>query len=318
MNKKNTNKSPIAVVRTCASSGNLGPGFDILGLALDIYDKYHVYESEDRRYHIDYHGDIKDYSLPKDESSLVVKSIKAVLQKYLHRINPLKDLSKIEIPLEINTGIRIPIGKGLGSSAAALAAGLLIANKIYNLNLEKEELLNIGVDIEGHPDNLAASLYGGLVVCYISNGRYKVKKINMDKNFKILLIVTENNVDTRKARKLLPRELPFEDCIYNIRNTVLLVESLREGNLENVSDFMDDRIHQPKRRKIYPTSFKLVRELTSKYKIPAAISGAGPTVIIILGKMSANKDKEIKAEIEKYPGFKCILTSISQRGSYYE
>lgn len=316
MSGRVNNLKLLATVRTSASSGNLGPGYDIAGLALDIYNEHLVYESETGDYFIKIKSRRRS-NLPTDSSNLIVETIKKVLKKFSFKINKDKKLFEIEKPLKIICKIGIPIQRGLGSSSSAIVAGLLIANKVYNLDLTEQDLFNIGLEIEGHPDGIAASLAGGLVICY-RNKSFGFKKINLNQNYKILLMIPDLKVSTREARKLIPSKIPVEDCVYNITNFCLLVNSLKEGNLEKAIIFMGDRLHQNYRRKMYPLSMELIDDLNGKWGIPATISGAGPTVIGIMDDIISEKYRSLKGDIiGNYPDFKPVITSINNKGSYY-
>ena len=225
-------EKPVTAVKTFAASGNLGPGYDVLGLALDIFNVYSVFYSNDGMYSIEF-GSGRNPDLPVGEDNLIIKVIKKVLKKS-NDISIKKGKNKnIEKPLKIIADINIPLKKGLSSSSSAIVAGLLIADKIYGLQSGKNELFNIGMEFENHPDGIAASLYGGLVASYKEEGEYRVKVIPLKHNYRIVLFIPESEIETRKARELIPEKISMDDCIYNIGNTLLLVESLKNNDLNN-------------------------------------------------------------------------------------
>jgi len=306
-------KKLLTRVRTFATSANLGPGYDCAGLALNIYNEHEVYLSDLNSNCVSIKGS-NDYGIEKDDNNLICRTIKKVIQKKFG----LKFDTK-EIFLEIKCKINVPVGRGLGSSSTAIVAGLLIANKIYNLNLSKKEMLNIGVEIEPHPDNLASCISGGLTICYKNkNNEFDFEKIKIKRNFKVLLMIPNYKINTNEARKLIPNSFPKEDVVSNIANFALLINSMISGDFERAPDFIDDKIHQPYRRKIYENSFSLMIELINKYELPAAISGSGPTVFAIIPKIR-QEEFELKI-LEKlkssFPDFKFKLTSVNERGSY--
>jgi homoserine kinase len=184
---------PIAVVRTCVASGNLGPGYDVLGLALDIFNTYSVFYSHDGKYHIKFGGG-KELDIPEGEDNLIVKVIKRVFKTFRRKKNI------TERPLRIMAGLEIPLKRGLSSSSSAIVAGLLIADSVYGLGLEKDEMFTTGMEFEDHPDGIAASLYGGLVATYRENELYKVSRIPVEHDYRIVLLVTESEIDTNRAR----------------------------------------------------------------------------------------------------------------------
>ena len=309
-----SSKKLLTKVRAFATSANLGPGFDCAGLALDIYNDFEVYENDSNESCVFSIG--KDIQgIPKDENNLICITIRKVLEKKFG-----SDFINYQKPIEVICKINIPIERGLGSSSTAVVAGLLIANKIYDLNLDILELLNIGLEIEPHPDNIAPCLAGGFVISYKSkNGSYKFEKINIIENFKILLVIPDFKINTNSARKLIPDLIPKEDAILNIANFAILVSRLKDGNLENTADFIRDKMHQPYRKDVYPDSLNVVEELNNNFGIPAAISGSGPTALAFISESRFKIfGKKILPNLKvKYSKFKFKFTEISNKGSYY-
>ena len=193
-------EKPTAVVKTFAASGNLGPGYDVLGLTLDIFNTYSVFYSNDKRYHIEFR-DGQSLDLSTGEDNLIVEVIERVLEKSTSVDTTREKNKRIERPLKIVADINIPLKRGLSSSSSAIVAGLLIADKIYDLKLKKDELFNIGMEFENHPDGIAASLYGGLIATYRENGAYKVKKISLKHDYKIIMFIPEFEIETNMASK---------------------------------------------------------------------------------------------------------------------
>lgn len=306
-------KKLLTRVRTCATSANLGPGFDCAGIALNIYNDLEVYANNSKKSCVSLKGQ-NISGIAKDENNLICRTIKKALEKKFGA--SFEDYQK---PIEIICEINVPVERGLGSSSTAVAAGLLIANKIYDLNFSITELLNIGLEIEPHPDNIAPCLAGGLVISYKSkSGSYNFEKIAVKENFRILLMIPDYKVNTNGARKLIPDTIPKEDAILNIANFAMLISRLKDGNLENATDFIRDRIHQPYRKNVYPDSLSLVEELNNSFEIPAAISGSGPTALAFIPE---SRFEYFNAEVigilkSKYPDFAFRLTAISNKGSY--
>ena len=300
-------------VRTYATSANLGPGFDCAGLALDIYNDCEVYENNSRKSCVSIKG-LENPGIAKDENNLICRTIKKALQKKYGNA-----YEKYQKAIEIVCEIKVPVERGLGSSSTAVVAGLLIANRLYGLDFTLTELLNIGLEIEPHPDNLSPCLSGGLAISYKSrSGSYSFEKISIMENFRILLMIPDYKVNTNAARKLLPEFILKEDAILNIANFAMLINRLKDGNLENAVDFMRDRMHQPYRKDVYPDSMEIVEELNSKFDIPAAISGSGPTVLaFITDKKFEEFNSSIAADFQnKYGSFKLQFTTITHSGSY--
>ncbi|MCE5328832.1 homoserine kinase [bacterium] len=306
-------KKLLTRVRTYATSANLGPGFDCAGIALDIYNECEVYSGNSKNSRISLKGR-NAHGIVEDGNNLIFKTIRKVLEKKYGAC-----YGKYEKPVEIVCEINVPVERGLGGSSTAVVAGLLIANKIYSLNLSDTELLNIGLDIEPHPDNIAPCIAGGLVISYrLKSGNYSFEKIKIKENFKILLMIPGFKVNTSEARKLIPDLIPKEDAISNIANFAMLINCFKEGNMENAANFIRDKIHQPFRKNIYPHSFNLVEELNNDYEIPAAISGSGPAVLAFIpeSRFSAFSADVLDALKKKYQNFEFKLTAIRNKGSY--
>jgi homoserine kinase len=300
-------------VRTYATSANLGPGFDCAGLALDIYNDCEVYENNSRNSCVSIKG-LENPGIAKDENNLICRTIKKALQKKYGNV-----YEKYQKSIEIVCEIKVPVERGLGSSSTAVVAGLLIANKLYELDFTLTELLNIGLEIEPHPDNLSPCLSGGLAISYKSrSGSYSFEKINIMENFRILLMIPDHKVNTNAARKLIPEFILKEDAILNIANFAMLINRLKDGNLENAVDFIRDRIHQPYRKDVYPDSMEIVEELNNKFGVLAAISGSGPTVLAFIPeKRFEGFNSVIVPELQKkYFKFKFQFTVINNSGSY--
>jgi len=309
MNKKKL----LTKVRTYATSANLGPGFDCAGLALNIYNDCEIYENNSKNSCVSIKG-LENQGIAKDENNLICRTIKKTLQRKYGQF-----YEKYQRSIEIVCDINVPVERGLGSSSTAVVAGLLIANKIYELDFNLMELLNIGLEIEPHPDNIASCLSGGLVISYKSkSGSYCFEKVSINENFRIMLMIPDYKVNTNEARKLIPEFISREDAILNIANFAMLINRLKDGNLENAADFIRDRMHQPYRKDVYPDSMEIVEELNNRFDILAAISGSGPTVLAFIPeKKFEGFNSGIVPDFQnKYPGFKLKFTTITHSGSY--
>ena len=341
---------PLFSVRTCATSANLGPGYDIAALALDIYNEYRVHPGSSGGSSIGFAGPYASV-LDKEKSGgreLLAGAIEATVEKFPDRIKnirqiPGKDTADTgsaddgwpvgtgksdedsgtekpsgKISFDIEVIANIPPGKGLGSSASAVVAGVLIANKAYNLGLNKRELFQTAVELESSPDNAAAALSGGLAIVYRQKEKFLFEKIELSAGYRILLMIPHIETDTDTARGLIPKKVPIEDAVENISNFSLLVKCLEEENLDDAIIFIRDNIVQKYRKDLYPGSAGLVEDLIDNWKIPAAISGAGPAVIAIMDQEIFDKYKSNKgAIIGKYLSFQSMITGISAGGSYY-
>jgi homoserine kinase len=239
------------IVRVPASSGNLGPGYDALGAALSLHLELEVEETGEFFVHSDLEG------LPLDRSNLCVRAFEA-----LHPAD--------EVAFQIRS--EIPLAAGLGSSAAAIVAGLAAADHMYELDAP---LLERALELEGHPDNVAAALHGGFVIC--ANGA--VERFDPAPGLEGVLAIPPHEVSTAEARAALPPEVPLDEAVHNIAHASLLVLGLARDDFSIIGRALSDRIHQPRREALYPRSMELVRRATELGAVGATISGAGPAVL---------------------------------------
>ncbi|MDA0163906.1 homoserine kinase [Solirubrobacter ginsenosidimutans] len=244
MNRKRT-------VRVPASSANLGPGFDVMGAALDLHMEVDVVETGNFAVHT-------DLKIARDRRNLIVRGFAA-----LHPVDGFEFTIRSDIPLS----------GGLGTSAAAIVAGLVAADSIFELGAD---LLAEATRLEGHPDNVAAALLGGFVLCTNSHA----ERFEPPPNLECLLVVPSQAVRTQKAREALPSRIPVADAVFNIAHASLLVLGLAQGDLSLISRGLGDRIHQPRRAHLYPRSWELVQSARDLGALGATISGAGPTVLV--------------------------------------
>ena len=239
------------VVRVPASSANLGPGYDSLAAALALHLELEVEEAGETSI------DAGDADLPNDRTNLCVRAFEA-----LHPADGVAFRVRSDIPLSA----------GLGSSAAAIVAGLVAADHMYELDAP---LFDLATEIEGHPDNVAAALLGGFVVC--AGGR--PERFEPAPGIEAVLAIPPERVSTKDARAALPSEVPLDDAVHNAAHSALLVLGLMEGDLDLVARGLDDRIHQPRREHLYPRSMELLRRARELGAVGASISGAGPAVL---------------------------------------
>jgi homoserine kinase len=239
------------LVRVPASSANLGPGFDVMGAALDLHMEVEVSETG----HFAVHTDLK---IARDRRNLIVRGFAA--------LHPPDDF-------EFTIRSDIPLSGGLGTSAAAIVSGLVAADSIFELDAD---LLAEATRLEGHPDNVAAALLGGFVLC----GDGHAERFDPPPGLECLLVVPGQTVRTAKAREALPSRIPVQDAVFNIAHASLLVLGLARGDLSLVARGLGDRIHQPRRAHLYPRSWELVQTAKSLGALGATISGAGPTVLV--------------------------------------
>jgi homoserine kinase len=239
------------LVRVPASSANLGPGFDALAAALSLHVEVEVVETGRFAVHT-------DLSIARDRRNLCVRGF-----ELLHPPD------RFEFTIRSN----VPLSGGLGTSAAAIVAGVVAADSIFELGADR---LATATRLEGHPDNVAAALYGGFVIC--ADGR--AERLDPPAGLEAVLVVPHRAVRTAKARAALPAEVPMADAVFNLAHASLLVLGLARGDLDLVARGLDDRLHQPAREHLYPRSMELVRRAPALGALGATISGAGPTVLV--------------------------------------
>jgi homoserine kinase len=274
-------------VQVPATSANLGPGFDCFGLALDWCESVTL-DVIETGYQIDVTGEGADH-LPRDESHLILRSA----------LVGLADLGFSAPGLRLSCHNTIPHGRGLGSSSAAIVAGLFAARSLAGRPADPAWLLRHADAIEGHPDNVAAAIFGGFVLAYDGPTGVTVAQARLAKEFRVVLFVPETRVATSAARGLLPEQVPHGDAAANAGRAALLVHALTaEPGL--LLDATRDWLHQDYRQRAMPESYELMKDLRSR-GLAAVISGAGPTVLV-LGQAAE------LAGLESYarPGFRTM------------
>ncbi|MBC3986601.1 homoserine kinase [Streptomyces buecherae] len=272
-------------VRTPATSANLGPGFDALGLALGLYDDV-VVRVADAGLHIDIAGEGAE-TVPRDENHLLVRSLRAAFDL----------LGGQPRGLELVCANRIPHGRGLGSSAAAICAGIVAARAVTIGGAERlgdEALLELATELEGHPDNVAACLYGGFTLSWMDGGVARAIRMTPADSIVPVVFVPARAVSTETARGLLPRTVPHVDAAANAGRAALLVEALTRRP-ELLLTATEDRLHQEYRAPAMPESVTLVNRLRAD-GVPAVISGAGPTVLALAESGAADKVARLAGE----------------------
>ena len=240
-------------MRVPASSANLGPGFDSLAAALSLSLELEVEETGGE---LSVECDVP--GVPCDRSNLCVQAFEK-----LHPADGLRFRIRSQIPL---TG-------GLGSSAAAIVAGLVAADHMFELDAP---LFELAAELEGHPDNVAAALYGGFVICTADGPPVRFEAVP---GIEAVIAIPPERVATADARAAMPPEVPLGDAVYNVSHAALLVLGLARGDLDLIARGLADRLHQPRRAHLYPRSIELLERAHELGAVGASISGAGPTVL---------------------------------------
>ncbi|REK53005.1 MAG: homoserine kinase [Thermobacillus sp.] len=267
-----------------ASTANLGPGFDALGMALSLYSWIEMAEADDGKARLELFG--KELAgLPAGRDNLIYKAAQLV---YAEAGVPMPEL-------HIAAYTDIPLARGLGSSAAAIVGGLAAANALIGSPLPKTRLLEIASDLEGHPDNVGACLFGGIVAASWDGNRAKHVRLDPPPNLEVLVAIPSFRLPTERARHALPDSYSRGDAVFNIGRSSLLVAALAAGRLDLLGFAMQDRLHQPYRAALIPGMSKILAEAPEHGALGAALSGAGPTMLAFVDSESTRK-----AELERF------------------
>ena len=297
---------PKFVINIPATTANIGPGFDCLGMALDIWNQITVEQGAPGAPEFTIKGNGEN-DLPTDKTNLIYQSF---ILPFLH--------TQESIPnVKLKCYNRIPISRGLGSSSAAIVGGLLAGNHLLKSPLSDNQLLQLASKQDGHPDNVAATIYGNCQLVIENKSKLLTSTIHVPSTLKAICFIPDDSMSTSQARKLLPKKIDLKDAVHNISRTSLLVKSFITNDLSNLSIATEDKLHQPFREKIYP----LMKDFFKASLIAGAksvfLSGSGPTIIAL----SDNKIKSISykiREIAKTHHVKGVIriVSISEKGAH--
>ncbi|MCH7624469.1 MAG: homoserine kinase [Chloroflexi bacterium] len=252
-------------VKVPATTANMGPGFDCLGMALDIWNSIHV---EFGHSGMEIEGEGAD-SLPRDDQNLVFACFSKVFEEMGRPVPQVKMVCHNAIPL----------GRGLGSSAAAVVGGLAAANHICGGELSTERLLELAVEIEGHPDNVTAAMLGGCTIVVKGECGLVTADVPFPDEISAVLFIPDQPMPTDEARGLLDDQVSREDAVYNIGRTALLVRALATGDLSQLAIATEDRLHQPARQSIFFPMKNIFRAALSAGALGVFLSGAGSSVL---------------------------------------
>jgi homoserine kinase len=291
-------------IQVPATSANIGPGFDSLGLALKLYNKVWIQEADG--IHI---STIDGTRVWTNENNLVYKSAKLIYDLCG------KNLSGLEIKQENN----IPMTRGLGSSSACIVAGLTGANALLNNPLSQDDLVNLAADLEGHPDNATPALLGGLVTAVISDGQVYYVKVPVSGSIKFVAFIPDFELKTEVARAALPMEVSHKDAVFNLSRAALMTASLFSGKLDNLRIAVEDKLHQPYRLKFIHGAqdiFNLAHRLGA---YGAYISGAGPTIMAMVDISDLNFKERAEVEMKtNHPGWQVVMLESDEIGTIVE
>jgi homoserine kinase len=296
----------VVKVRVPATSANLGPGFDTLGIALSYYDELEVAAVVPGKLSIEVTGEGKD-QVPLDESNLVVRAILETFRRV-----------KKDCPgLALRAMNRIPHGRGMGSSGAAVVSGIMAAKGLLRGIAEVSDklMLEIATEFESHPDNVAPALFGGLSIAWEDEQGPHTKKLPVHRGVSPLVLVPSTKMSTELARSMQPESVPHADAVFNVSRSALLVAAM-VSSPELLFAATEDKLHQNYRAAAMPETDQLIQLLRSNNHA-AVVSGAGPSVLV-LASDPAQRLKAKELVEKKYPKWQPLLLAVDNKGATLE
>ena len=282
-------------VRVPGTSANCGPGFDAIGVACTIYNDLELTLKGEEGLVIEIEGE-GAANIPADERNIVLRAIRTILKR-AHREDEVKGF-------HIRMTNHIPLSRGLGSSAAAIVAGLKAANALLGNRFSRRELLQMATNIEGHPDNVAPAIFGGFTISVVTRGRVECFSLMPRMPLQLVVAVPEFPLSPRLARSVLPEQVKMKDAVFNLSRAALLVAALTKGQPRFLRNAFADALHQPYREKLIPGMKDVFRDACRAGALGASLSGAGPCLIAYTleneeavgqAMVEAFKEHEIKA-----------------------
>lgn len=267
-------------IKVPATSANLGPGFDTLGLALNLYNIFEFCEIEEG---LEIIGCEDIYN---NKDNLIYISMLKVFEKIGYYPKGIK------IIIDSN----IPFSRGLGSSAACILGGVMGANELAGGHLSEEEIFKIATEIEGHPDNIAPALFGGLIVSVADDNQIYHNKIHVASGIKFVALIPDFSLSTKSAREVLPANIPYKDGVHNVGHVSLLISALNNGRFDLLKVALKDKLHQIYRSQLILGFDEIINKCYELNCLGAYLSGAGPTIMAIIH----NENDDFKNRIKDY------------------
>lgn len=280
-------------VKVPATTANLGPGFDCMGMALPVYNTITIEETVLPGTGIEINAINDDASaddllfehIPLDETSIIYKAVELLYNS----------IGQTPSELKITVQSQIPIARGLGSSASVIVGGLIAANELLGKPADEVALLSIATEVEGHPDNVTPAIVGGLVITsQEDDGSIVYKKLDWPEEWNITVCVPDYELSTDISRSVLPKEVPMADAVFNAKRLGMFVHAVHTKDEELMKLALQDKLHQPYRMKLVPGLDKIMENLKHEENVLGCVlSGAGPSIIIISQKNGLDKIKSI-------------------------
>lgn len=264
-----------------ATSANIGPGFDSLGIAFNIYNEFEFSEIEEG---IEFHGFKREFC---NKENIVYRAMELCFKRANYKIKGMK----IGLLKE-----NIPISRGLGSSSSCIVAGLIGANCIMGNPFKIEELFKLGVEFEGHPDNIAPAFFGGMVISVMEDNEVIYNNIPIKDGIKFISLIPSFELSTSSAREVLPKEIPFKDAVYNISRVSLMISAFISGKFELLKYACKDTLHEKYRSPLIKNYDLVYNKLLELDALCCFLSGAGPTIMGII----KDSNKDIIKELEGF------------------
>lgn len=267
-------------VKVPATSANMGPGFDCLGVAVEMYNRFLIEEIEDG---LIFEGCDDKF---KNEDNLIYVSMKKCFEKVGYKPTGLR------IKIESD----VPVSRGLGSSAACIVGGVVAANELAGRVLNKEEISELISELEGHPDNVLPAFLGGMVVSSYEDKQLIHSKVNVKKGVKFCALIPEFTLSTEKARGVLPKTIGYRDGVFNVGRVALMISALNNGEFHLIKEACKDKLHQDYRAGLIENFYDIKNECERLNCLGVFLSGAGPTIMVMIRE----EDNEFSKEIQKF------------------
>jgi homoserine kinase len=259
-------------VRVPASTANLGAGFDALGMALGLYNEIEVERGDGDGMHLTIEGEGAERLQALGAQNLVARAVSGTLAH----------LGASPAGVSVRVINRIPLSRGLGSSSAAVVGGVAGAAALAGASLSAEELLDLALPLEGHPDNIAPALLGGLTVATLVEGKVRCVKLSVPDALQAVAVIPDFRLSTAKARQALPPMVPRGDAVFNVGRVALFLAALQAGRLDLLREGAKDRLHQPYRAALVPGMSDVLAEGERAGALACFLSGAGPTLLALV------------------------------------
>ena len=279
-------------IRVPATTANLGPGFDVFGAALSLYNEFEAeYVPNVKKTKFELKGEGKK-TLPKGEKNILWKAMSETFRILGCDKYNLKNLN-----ITIKTGI--PLSGGLGSSASAIVGGIALANALCGGKLTKAQIAQLGMKIEGHPDNIAPAVYGGLCICYKNeDGTNEVMGLPVPK-MKVIMCAPSFELRTKRSRQALPKSIDLQSAVFNTSRAALLTAAFCTGNYKLLKQGMEDKLHQPYRGKMIPAMDNVIKAAVDNGAYGAFLSGSGPSIAAFCSGKDCEKAEKAMVKVWK-------------------